>query len=182
MDCKSLQVGMRVRHPGHGVGTVKVITEHSADIQFDDQRRTVDPAASGIEPAEPHVVASGLSMPMARFIEHTVAALADRLGLHGRDDTVHELATRWRKGRFVLHPADPTLAPKEVELEQFFHKIVMIRNNLRLLEQKVNASEGLASADKFDCQQYITRCHGSLTTFNVLFKDKEGQFTGSKTG
>ena len=53
----------------------------------------------------------------------------------------------------------------------------MIRNNLRVLEQKVNASEKLSDADKFDMQQYITRCYGSLTTLNILFNDKEDQFS-----
>src|SRR5207237_207010 len=78
-----------------------------------------------------------------------------------------------------MQPADSSLQSKEVPLETFFHKIVMIRNNLRVLEQKVNASDKLSEADKFDPQQYITRCYGSLTTFNILFKHKDDQFRTS---
>ena len=77
----------------------------------------------------------------------------------------------------MLKPGDDSLQPKDVPLDTFFHKIVMIRNNLRVLEQKVNASEKLSDGDRFEMQQYITRCYGSLTTFNILFKNKEDQFS-----
>ena len=125
---------------------------------------------------EPQASVSGLAVPLKQFVEETLAAAVSRLGLEKPDAVVEQLGLRWHGGRLVLHPADAALQAKEVPLEVFFHKVVMVRNNLRVLEQKINAHEQLSDGEKVEMQQYITRCYGSLTTFNVLFKEKEDQF------
>jgi hypothetical protein len=173
---ENLHIGMQVRHPRYGVGTIKSLTEHTADISFDDAPRTVDPAASELTAAEPTASLTEMQMPLSALIRQTAQSMVEALGLEKPEQLVEGLATRWQRGTLALQPADSSLQAKEVPLETFFHKIVMIRNNLRVLEQKVNAHEKLSDADKFDLQQYITRCYGSLTTFNVLFREKEDQF------
>jgi len=176
MKIEALHIGMRVRHPQYGVGVVKTISEATAEIQFDEGRRTVAPEPSGLEPAEAQVSIRGLDLPLTQVVQQTVDATIHKLGLERPESVVEQLGVRWHKGRAVLHPADPTLQTKEVSLETFFHKVVMVRNNLRVLEQKINAHTQLTDGEKVEMQQYITRCYGSLTTFNLLFKEKEDAF------
>jgi hypothetical protein len=176
VNIETLHIGMKVRHPQYGVGVVRSLTEHTAEIGFDDAPRTVAPASSDLEPAEATATLSELQLPLANLIRDTAHAVVEALGLEQKDVVVEGLANRWQRGTLLMQSADTSLQPKEVPLETFFHKIVMIRNNLRVLEQKVNSSDKLSDADKFDLQQYITRCYGSLTTFNILFKNKDDQF------
>jgi hypothetical protein len=89
------------------------------------------------------------------------------------------LGQKWVGGRMVLYPGDTSLKEKEIPIDAFFHKIVMVRDRLRVMEQRVNSS-ALSDEDKVNIQQYITRIYGSLTTFNVLFKDKDDYFVGDK--
>jgi hypothetical protein len=176
MKIEALHIGMNVRHPQYGLGTVKTISEITADILFSDGKRTVEPNAAGLEPAEPQIAVSGLNLSLKQFVEQMLETAVTKLGLEKPDSIVEKLGLRWHGGKAVLHPADSTLQTKEVPLETFFHKIVMVRNNLRVLEQKINAHEKLSDGEKVEMQQYITRSYGSLTTFNVLFKEKEDQY------
>lgn len=176
MRIQALTIGQRVKHPQYGFGTIKGLTEKTADVAFPDQTRTLDPVLSELSPAEPTVSISGLDVPLKQFVDSSIEAVLERFGYENPTAEVQRLGIRWHGGKMVLHPADPTLQTKEVPLEVFFHKLVGVRNQLRVLEQKINAHETLTDGDKVEMQQYVTRCYGSLTTFNLLFKDKEDQF------
>jgi hypothetical protein len=90
------------------------------------------------------------------------------------------MANKWEGGTVRLIPGDATLQAKDLPIDAIFHKVVMVRDRLRVLEQKINGHAKLSDADKVEMQQYVTRCYGSLTTFNVLFRDKNDQFIGQK--
>jgi hypothetical protein len=98
-----------------------------------------------------------------------------------REETLHvPLAPKWEGATVVLKPRDAQLQPKEIPLDHLLHKVVMIRDRLRVLEQKINGHEKLTDAEKVDLQSYVTRCYGSLTTFNVLFREERDRFVGEK--
>jgi hypothetical protein len=177
MKIQALHIGQRIRHSQYGVGTIRTLSEKTAEVKFDDALRTIDPELSGVSPAEPNVSITGLEQPLGQFLRSAIEDVIDRMGYEKPEAVVDQLAVRWHKGRAVLHPSDPTLQTKELPLEVFFHKVVGIRNQLRVLEQKINGHPVLTDGEKVEMQQYISRCYGSLTTFNLLFKNKEDQFS-----
>jgi len=91
-----------------------------------------------------------------------------------------KLGDKWIDGEIILKPGSEGLQEKTIPMDAFFHKIVMVRDRLRVLEQKINSHSGLSDEEKVDIQQYITRSYGSLTTFNILFADKKDGFVGDK--
>jgi hypothetical protein len=91
------------------------------------------------------------------------------------------LAGKWEGGEIILKPGKEGMQEKRIPIDALFHKVVMIRDKLRVLEQKINTNPKLAADDKVQLQQYVTGCYGSLTTFNVLFADRDDQFVGQKS-
>jgi len=115
-----------------------------------------------------------IDMDIGEFRRVLREVLADELGIGDP-----EMGGRWEGGELILKPGKPGTQEKRIPLDVLFHKIVMIRDKLRVLEQKLNAHEGLSAADKVQLQAYITGCYGSLTTFNLLFAKREDGFTGA---
>lgn len=117
-----------------------------------------------------------IAMDIHEFRSVLRQVLSEELGI-----SQAELGGRWKGGELVLKPGKDGTQEKRIPLDAFFHKVVMIRDKLRLLEAKVNGHSGLSAEDKVQLQSYITGCYGSLTTFNVLFSNREDQFSGANS-
>ena len=178
MKIVDLRPGLQVLHPQYGLGDVKVLTEKTAEILFNEGRKTLtEDLVAELKPAEPRAKLEGMEKPLRELIAEVVDVMADKLHLKvDRDEFSPQLAPRWAGGKVVLHPNDSSLATKEIELEVFFRKVVLVRDNLRVLEQKINSHPKLNDAERMELQYYITKSYGSLTTFNLLFKEKEQTF------
>ncbi|MDQ3036789.1 MAG: hypothetical protein M3Y87_30630 [Myxococcota bacterium] len=137
------------------------------------RRMREDDNVAEIEPKRPLPQEIDIDMDQDEFRRVLREVLREELGV---GEVV--MGDRWRGGELVLKPGREGTAPKSVPLDQFFSKIVSVRDKLRVLEQKVNATKGLEADEKIQLQQYITACYGTLTTFNVLFRDREEHFVG----
>ncbi len=177
MDLYDIGIGARVKHPTLGVGVVYDLDAHSIHIFFREHGEK--PIARSFEDLV--VIAPGVEVePEALDLESVKDALREVLDEDNSLQRPVPLARRWQKGILEMRSADPALKSKEVPIEDFFHKIVMMRDRFRVLEQKINASKDISEQDKVEMQQYITRCYGSLTTFNILFEEKDDHFVGQK--
>lgn len=170
MHIKDLRISQNVRHPKFdGTGDVTRIEPDKVEVFFNHGKTVL--SLEEVGELIPTDSVDTRYIAISAIIEKAVDMVLEK-----RQETPVKLANKWIGGKIVISPKDMTLAPKEVELDTFFHKIVMVRDNLRVLEQKVNSHKVLTEAEKVELQQYITRMAGSLTTFNVLFKDKDDQF------
>jgi hypothetical protein len=172
-----LGIGSRVDHPHFGKGVVVDTALEFYIIWFKSQQDTKSISKDYddlkvLSATEPDGATDKVTIA---DIEQALENILDRK-LH--DMQMVPIGTRWRKGMMVLQPGDNSLQAKEVPIETFFHKIVMVRDRLRVLEQKINAHKGMEDDEKVELQQYITAVYGSLTTFNVLFKEPHHQFKG----
>ena len=170
-----LGIGSRVKHPAYGDGVIvrlHVAAYEVCFIQFGLKMVGKDYSAWQVVealPVEESVSFTEAEQALARILRSWA----------GQSLEVVPLGDRWVRGKMVLQ-ADG-VQPKEVPIDTFFHKIVMMRDSLRVLEQQINAQKKLDDEDKVNLQQYITRCYGSMTTFNLLFKNKEDYFVGDSS-
>jgi len=176
MDQQNLGIGTRLQHTQHGPGVIVGVRYATYLISFIHHGlKEVDKNDSSLEEIIPENVTEEIETHSD--IEKSLLKI---LRLWGGFTEVVRLGDRWLGGTMLLQPADKSLKPKEIPIEDFFHKIVMLRDRLRVMEQQINAHKKLSDEDKVNLQQYITRIYGSLTTFNVLFKNKEQWFVGDK--
>ncbi|RYY98179.1 MAG: hypothetical protein EOO11_08830 [Chitinophagaceae bacterium] len=175
-DQLTLGIGTRLQHTQHGPGVIVGVRYATYLISFIYHGiKEVDKDDSNLDEIIPENVTEEIEThsDMER-------SLLKILRLWGGISEPVPLGDRWQKGMMILQPADKTLKGKEVPIEDFFHKIVMLRDRLRVMEQQINAHKILTDEDKVNLQQYITRIYGTLTTFNVLFRNKEQYFVGEK--
>ena len=176
MEQTTLGIGTRLQHTQYGPGVIVRIKYATYIISFINHGiKEIDKTDQKLDEIIPENVTAEIETHSE--VERSLLKI---LRLWGDVSEVVPLGDRWKGGTLLLQPADKSQKPKDIPIDAFFHKIVMARDRLRVLEQQINAHKLLSDEDKVNLQQYITRIYGSFTTFNVLFKNKEQWFIGEK--
>ena len=176
MDQLNLGIGTRLQHTQHGPGVIVGVRYATYLISFIYHGlKEIDKNDGHLE----EIIAENVSEDIETHSEVERSLLKILRLWNGAGETVR-MGDRWEGGTLILQPADKSLKAKEIPIDDFFHKIVMLRDRLRVMEQQINSHKKLSDEEKVNLQQYITRIYGSLTTFNVLFKNKEQWFIGEK--
>ena len=177
---EELTTGTRVEHPRYGQGIVSRVNLAAYEIFFEKGGKMEitkrNPDLTVIELKEETRQGKTLTL---NEVEDVLTDVLDRF--NGLSGIVPQLGEKWKGGSLEIKPGNPSLQSKEIPIDVFFHKIVMLRDRLRVLEQNINSHALLSDSDKANLQQYITRIYGSLTTFNILFAEKNDFFVGSKS-
>ena len=173
---KLLGIGSRINHPEYGFGVVTNVDNKHYWVTFqengletiaiNDEFETIEAVENEVDTVSFYEVESSLRKILKQWSDVS---------------EIVPISDKFKGGKLIIEPSDSNLASKEIPIDTFFHKIVMVRDRIRVMEQKINASKTLDDQDKIDLQQYITRIYGSLTTFNVLFKLKSDHFVGVKS-
>jgi len=172
MSAEALGIGSRIKHPAYGEGVVIATDVAAYTVVFMTYgKKLVGRESEGIEIIECIPATNEISF------SHAEKSLIRILETYNGLESPVELGDKWNDGTLILKPSDPSLKGKEMPIDTFFHKIVMVRDRLRVMEQRINSSK-LSDEEKVNLQQYISRIYGSLTSFNVLFKFKADHFKG----
>jgi len=176
MDQLTLGIGTRLQHTQFGPGVIVGVRLATYLITFlNEGTKEIDKTDDKLEEIIPENVS--VEIETTSEVEKSLLKI---LRLWTDASEIVHLGDRWKGGTMLLQPADKTQKAKEIPIDIFFHKIVMLRDRIRVMEQQINAHKKLSDEDKVNLQQYITRVYGTLTTFNVLFKNKEHWFVGEK--
>lgn len=176
MENKTLGVGSRVRHPAYGEGAIVRLYPNAYQVCFmlyglkDIGKQYKDWEIIEHIESDEEITFSNAEKSLIRILKKWSDI-----------SEVVPIADKWKGGMLVLQPGDDNLKSKEVPIDTFFNKIIMVRDRLRVMEQRINSSSNLDADEKLNLQQYLTRIYGSLTTFNVLFKLKDDYFVGEKS-
>ncbi len=174
-EMKLLGIGSRINHTEYGKGVVTNVTSKHYWVTFiengletidiDSEFEVIDAAEDEVDTVSFYDVERSLKSILKQWSDVS---------------EVVTIADKWKGGKLIMTPGDSNLKSSELSIDTFFHKITMVRDRLRVMEQKINSSN-LEEQEKIDLQQYITRSYGSLTSFNVLFKLKSQQFVGQRS-